>query len=401
MPAQVVSMNKPITTPSVYERVLQTLLARIRYGALDVRTPSGHIIEARGVLPGPKASLVLHNWRVLLDLLLKGDTGFATSYIAGHWSSPDLAALLTICALNFNHAGRSIFSLAGRLRQRWHHKTRANSRVGSKRNIMAHYDLGNAFFAHWLDEAMFYSSALYQTPQDTLAQAQANKCHLIENWLNVEPGDKVLEIGCGWGALARRLAMSGAKVTGLTLSPAQQNYAEDIIKQAGLSHLVSIALRDYRDETGLYDRIVSIEMLEAVGEEYWSQYFQTLRARLKPGGRVIVQVITIAAERFASYRRGSDFIQSHVFPGGMLPTKAGLAMLGEAAGLSLRRVKYFGPSYARTLADWYENFWRAVSELEAMGFDQRFQRLWSYYLCYCQAGFSTGSIDVGLYEFLG
>lgn len=394
-------MAKFTMWPNFYERALHSMLAGIRYGGLKVQMPSGRRIEAQGTLPGPQAILILHNWRVLWALLLEGHTGFATSYLAGDWSSPDPTALLTICALNFSQGKPSIFSVPRRLWQRLRHNNRANNRVGSKRNIMAHYDLGNAFFARWLDEAMLYSSALYHTPKETLAQAQANKCNLIQNWLDAPKGGSVLEIGCGWGALARGLAISGAKVTALTLSPAQQNYAQNIINRAGLNEQVTIALRDYRDETGLYDRIVSIEMLEAVGEDYWPHYFQTLRARLKPGGRAVLQVITIAAEKFAIYRKNADFIQSHIFPGGMLPTKAGLAILGAKAGLSLQRVKYFGPSYAHTLADWQKRFSQAWPELEAMGFDQRFQRLWTYYLCYCQAGFITGSIDVGLYEFLG
>lgn len=385
----------------LYERAVQSVLAHLRYGMLTVQTPTGRVIEAHGALPGPQALLVLHNWRVFWDFLLKGDTGFATSYIAGHWTSPDLTTLLTVCALNFNHAGKSIYSLPGRVVQRWCHKKRTNSRAGSKRNIMAHYDLGNEFFKLWLDESMLYSSALYRTPQETLAQAQVNKCDLIQSWLNVPKDGRVLEIGCGWGALARELAMSGAKVTGLTLSPAQQIYAQNIINQAGLSEQVSIVLRDYRDETDHYDAIVSIEMLEAVGEEYWPSYFEALRARLKPGGRVVLQVITIAAENFADYQKNADFIQSYIFPGGMLPTKAGLALLGERVGLSLGRVKYFGPSYARTLLEWQKKFSNVWPELEAMGFDQSFQRLWTYYLCYCQAGFLSGSIDVGLYEFIG
>lgn len=394
-------MTNPTTKLNFYERALQTLLARLRYGHLSVQTPSGRLVEAHGPLPGPQALLVLHHWRVLSALLLEGNTGFATSYIAGHWSSPDLTALLTLCALNFNHTGNNIASLPLRLLQRLRHKKRANHRAGSKRNITAHYDLGNEFFASWLDETMLYSSALYQTPEESLAQAQANKCKLVQTWLDVPPGGSVLEIGCGWGGLARILALSGAKVTGLTLSHAQQHYAQELINNVGLNEQVNIDLRDYRDETGCYDRIVSIEMLEAVGEAYWPDYFKTLRARLKPGGRVVLQIITIAAENFSNYRKNPDFIQSHIFPGGMLPTKAGITLLGENAGLTLQRIKYFGPSYARTLADWYTKFLSVWPKLETMGFDQRFQRLWSYYLCYCQAGFITGQIDVGLYEFLG
>ena len=398
-----ISLQKALSEarPSLYEGALRGLLNKIRYGKLTLTTPSGRIFEAQGAFPGPQARVVLHDWRILTALLLQGDNGLATSYIAGHWSSPDLSAFLKVCVLNFSDVGGTVFSGPSRWWRRWNHKRRANSRAGAKRNIMAHYDLGNEFFARWLDENMLYSSALYETYEETLGQAQHQKVALIEEWLESPMDAKILEIGCGWGHLARTLGAAGAQVTGLTISPSQLDYAQNIIAKAGLEGRVKLALRDYRDENGIYDRIVSIEMIEAVGEAYWPDYFQALRARLKPGGRAVLQVITIAADRFDNYRRRADFIQNHIFPGGMLPTKAGLAALGAEAGLSLHRVKNFGLSYARTLADWRARFAAAWPELEAMGFDLRFRRLWDYYLCYCEAGFTTGSIDVGLYEFTG
>lgn len=395
------AVTRPVRRSGLYEALLRRVLSGLRYGHFTCVTPQGQLYEARGALPGPQARLVLHDWRILRALLLEGDTGLATAYIAGGWSTPDLTALIESCALNFNQAADSALSVPLRALQRLRHKARANNRTGARRNIMAHYDLGNDFFARWLDESMLYSAALYEGAAQTLEAAQAAKLALIEDWLDTPVGGSVLEIGCGWGALARHLGRGGAQVTGLTISPAQLVHAQEVIRKAELTPSVSLALRDYRDETGHYDRIVSVEMIEAVGETYWPDYFRTLRARLKPGGRAVLQIITIAAERFAAYRRGADFIQSHVFPGGMLLTKAGVAAQAEAAGLRPGRVRHFGASYARTLADWRARFHAAWPQLEKQGFDARFRRLWDYYLCYCEAGFTTGSVDVGLYELRG
>lgn len=382
---------------SLLETLLHRALSKLRYGRLVCHTPQGWRMELRGDLPGPEATLVLHNWRMLSALLLNGDTGFAEAYISGAWSTPDLPALLTLFCLNFNgDAQRSSLSVPLRALHRWRHAAHANTRAGSKRNIMAHYDLGNAFYGHWLDERMLYSSGVYAAPEDTLETAQSRKLELITDWLDVPENGAVLEIGCGWGALARHLGQAGARVTGLTISPAQLAHAQRVAGETA-----TLALRDYRDEDGLYDRIVSIEMMEAVGEAYWPTYFKVLRARLKPGGRAVLQVITIAAEQFADYRRNPDFIQSQIFPGGMLPTKAHIAAQARAAGLVPARVQHFGPSYARTLADWRVRFLAAWPQIARLGFDDRFHRLWTYYLAYCEAGFATGAVDVGLYELLG
>ena len=381
--------------------LLRRVIAGLRYGGLVCVTPEGHRLEVQGDLPGPQARLVLHDWRLLRALALEGDTGFANAYIEGGWSSPDLSALLQICNLNFSGQAEGGLSAPLRALQGLRHKRRANSRAGARRNIMAHYDLGNGFFARWLDETMLYSSGLYEGGAATLEAAQAAKLALIAEWLAVEPGQSVLEIGCGWGALARHLGQQGARVTGLTISPAQLAWGQQVIRDAGLEERVELVLRDYRDEAGRYDRIVSVEMFEAVGEAYWPGYFQTLRQRLKPGGKAVLQVISIAAERFAAYRRSPDFIQSHIFPGGMLPAKAEIAAQARAAGLVPGRVRHFGASYARTLAAWRERFTAAWPALEGQGFDERFRRLWDYYLCYCEAGFLTGSVDVGLYELQG
>ncbi|HTQ72522.1 MAG TPA: cyclopropane-fatty-acyl-phospholipid synthase family protein [Acidocella sp.] len=397
-----ISSGNPLScAPAAGWRValLRRMLSGLRHGRLLCTTPEGDKLEQRGKRPGPEANLVLHRWRALRALLLSGDDGFADGFLRGDWSSPDLAGLLTLAAQNFGNAHKPPLPL--RLLHRLRHALNANSRAGSRRNIMAHYDLGNAFYAAWLDTQMLYSSALYRHPGESLEAAQLHKLALITDWLDIHPGSKVLEIGCGWGALAKLLGAAGARVTGLTLSPAQLAHAQGVIAANGLEERVELALRDYRDETGRYDRIVSVEMLEAVGEAYWPVYFRALRERLKPGGKVVLQVITIDAARFGAYRKNPDFIQRRIFPGGMLPAKAHIAIHAQAAGLVPARIKNFGESYALTLAAWRSRFLAAWPALAKMGFDDRFRRLWLYYLCYCEAGFRSGAIDVGLYELLG
>lgn len=379
--------------------LLRRMVARLRYGRLTCVTPDGRVIERRAPLPGPEARLVLHRWRALRSLILGGDDGFAESFLRGDWSSPDLTAFLTLAAQNFDGRFRTPWPL--RALHRLRHGLNANSRRGAKRNIMAHYDLGNDFYAAWLDRSMLYSSALYEHPHEALDQAQERKLALVTDWLGAEPGDRVLEIGCGWGALARRLGHLGAHVTALTLSPAQRSFAQDAVAEAELQVEVSVHLRDYRDEGGQYDRIVSIEMMEAVGEAYWPVYFRALRDCLRPGGRAVLQVITIEAARFGTYRTTPDFIQQHIFPGGMLPAKAHIDREARRANLRPVRSRHFGESYALTLAAWRARFLAAWPDLQALGFDERFRRLWLYYLGYCEAGFRTGAIDVGLYELQG
>lgn len=376
--------------------LLERLLRRLEHGRLVVVLPGGGVLTHRGARPGTEARLELHNWRPLRALLLRGDTGLADSYIAGDWSSPDLPAFLRFGAENLGEVtpGTWATRLASRLRH-WHNR---NSRQGSRRNIMAHYDLGNQFYARWLDAGMAYSSAIYTTPDEDLATAQTRKLEQTTSLLRAAPGANVLEIGCGWGGLAEHLARAGAHVTGLTLSPSQAGYARARLEHARLAARTHIALRDYRDETGLYDSIVSIEMLEAVGAAYWPAYFAALRARLKPGGRIVLQVITIAEDRFAAYQRNPDFIQSHVFPGGMLPTKTAIAKQAGAAGLALKETLFFGKSYELTLIEWRRRFLQSWPETQAAeGFSPAFRRLWDYYLAYCIAGFATNMTDVGLY----
>ncbi|MBU6418221.1 MAG: cyclopropane-fatty-acyl-phospholipid synthase family protein [Proteobacteria bacterium] len=386
-----------VPPPSLASAVLNLVLPELRYGKLICVLPGGQRVERHGTLPGPLGVLEVYDTRLGLALALQGADGLDESYLDGAWGSPNLTALLTLLAQNFTSQMPSgMLALPSRLLSRLRHAANANTRSGARRNIMAHYDLGNEFYAAWLDEMMLYSSALYVDEDEPLETAQARRLGLIADWLDAPKGANVLEIGCGWGALARYLGEAGALVTGLTLSPAQLGHAQRI---AGDN--VALALRDYREETGLYDRIVSIEMLEAVGEAYWPAYFATLRARLKHGGKAVLQVITIDAARYASYRRAPDFIQRHIFPGGMLPSKAEIGIQARRAGLTQARTLHFGASYARTLAEWRTRFLAAWPCLAEMGFDQRFKRLWTYYLSYCEAGFATGAIDVGLYELKG
>jgi cyclopropane-fatty-acyl-phospholipid synthase len=395
--------NDDESAPSGLEALIAGLLSRVlrrvRYGRLVVRTPGGARLVFEGEAPGPQAEFELHGWRAARRLLLGGHIGFAESYMDGEWSSPDLTALIELVARN----SELETSIGGAAALRWikrlRHGARANTRSGSRRNIEAHYDLGNEFYALWLDETMTYSSALYATGRESLEQAQALKIARISDLLDARDGQSVLEIGCGWGALACALTRRGAKVTGLTLSPSQLAFARARVEREGLAPQVDLRLEDYRDARGAYDRIVSIEMIEAVGEKYWPVYFSALRDRLRPGGEAVLQVITIAQDRFAEYRRATDFIQHYVFPGGMLPTKEILEAQARAAGLRLVSQETFAESYAVTLLEWRRRFHRAWPSVAALGFDQRFRKLWDYYLSYCEAGFRSGAIDVGLYRF--
>ncbi|MET3917566.1 cyclopropane-fatty-acyl-phospholipid synthase [Variovorax sp. OAS795] len=380
-------------------RLLVRLLRGVRCGTIAVELPNGERVEGRGATEGPHAAISLHRWRPLARMLLRGDIGLAESYRDGDWSSPDLPALLEFGIRNESGWGR-VFeaSLPARLFGRAVHRLRANTRRGSRQNISFHYDMGNAFYARWLDPEMIYSSALYATGDESLEEAQAAKIARVAELLAPAPEAKVLEIGCGWGALALALARRhGAHVTGLTLSTEQLGHARRRVEEEGMSARVDLRLQDYRDVEGRYDRIVSIEMLEAVGERYWPVYFDTLRERLAPGGIAVVQVITIADAHFDHYRRSPDFIQRFIFPGGMLPSVGALEAQAARAGLTLERAESFGASYAATLAEWRHRFLAAWPAIEPLGFDAAFKRLWEYYLSYCEAGFLSERVDVGLF----
>jgi cyclopropane-fatty-acyl-phospholipid synthase len=377
---------------------LEPLVSRIRGGRLKVVLPNGRALISPTYPDGLQATIAIERWRALRRLALGGDVGFAEAYIDGDWTSPDLVALLRLATRNVETLraairGGALFRWADRLR----HLMRANTRRGSRRNIAAHYDLGNDFYALWLDPTMQYSSALWADDTPDLEAAQALKLNLLVEMLDLDGGESVLEIGCGWGALATRLAQTKeARVTAITLSPAQLDLARARTDVHDGEGSVDFRLQDYRDVRGRFDRVVSVEMLEAVGEARWPQYFETLTRSLKAEGRALLQTITIDEALYQSYRRNPDFIQKHVFPGGFLPSKSALAAQIERAGLRILDRRSFGPSYARTLAEWRRRFHLRWPEAAALGFDDRFRRLWDYYLAYCEAGFAEGAIDVTL-----
>ena len=382
--------------------VLKRLLAGIEAGRLTIVMPSGRRIEHRAAQDGPEAVMVFHRWRALRRFVTGGDIGFAEGYIAGEWSTPDLPALIEMVAKNCDYFDRALlgwmpFRALGRMR----HLLNRNSKTGSRRNIAFHYDLGNDFYRLWLDRSMTYSSALFRSPARSLEDAQRAKQDEIIALLQLRGGERVLEIGCGWGSLATRLASCGAQVTALTLSQQQLSHTNELAEAEGVAANVEARLEDYRDTGGTFDRIVSIEMLEAVGEQYWPIYFAKLRERLNAGGTAMLQVITIAEDRFDNYRKGADFIQRYVFPGGLLPTKELILSHARRAGLTPQSTSFFGSSYAETLAEWSRRFLAAWPDIERLGFQPSFRRLWHYYLAYCEAGFRVGLLDVGFYVFAG
>ena len=385
--------------PSRAAAALFRLLESLRGGSLDLRLPDG---ASRVFGDGrPVASMQVGDLSLFDDVLASGDIGFAEAYIDGHWDSPDLASLLTLFASNRESLSRAIYgNFLSLLAARMRHLLNSNTRRGSRRNIMAHYDLGNAFYRQWLDPTMSYSAAVFSSDADrSLASAQLAKYRRILRKLGVRPGDRILEIGCGWGGFAETAAReAGAFVHGVTLSPAQLEWAEERMRVAGLDDRVTLSLTDYRDLNGQYDHIVSIEMFEAVGERWWPGYFSALSRLLVPGGRAMIQTITIRDDLFARYRRGTDFIQQHVFPGGMLPSPGVFGREAGRAGFEVADAFAFGRDYARTLAAWLSAFEQAWPELASQGFDERFRRLWRFYLAYCEAGFRSGCTDVYQFE---
>ncbi len=377
-------------------RLLLGLATRLSTGSLVLRMPDGRAYRVVGTEPGPAAEIAVHRSRAMPRLFFGGSVGFGASYMDGDWDTPDLAALLTLAAVNHRafdgmHMGARALTA---LRRVWH-RLNDNTRRGSRRNIASHYDLGNAFYARWLDPSMTYSSAVFERADADLSAAQATKYRRLAAMLALAPDKRVLEIGCGWGGFAEIAAREfGARVTAITVSREQLDFAQRRIQAAGLGERVEARFVDYRDVQGRFDGIASIEMFEAVGERHWPVYFAKIRDCLEPGGRAALQIITIAEQWFDSYRRGVDFIQRYIFPGGMLPSMPALAAQCARAGLAIERNEFYGADYARTLAEWNRRFQAAWHELEPMGFDGRFKRMWEFYLAYCEAGFRSGSIDV-------
>jgi cyclopropane-fatty-acyl-phospholipid synthase len=381
-------------------RLLFTLLARLARGDLNILTPAG---TAHRFGPGAerdpaagRGEFAFHDWRLPRDVLTGGDVAFAQAYIDGRWDTPDLAALLTVLAHNQAVLARTFYGSGWRQALfRVRHWLNGNTKRQARRNIVAHYDLGNDFYQLWLDPTMTYSSALFGADRtQSLAAAQQAKYERILRELALPAGAHILEIGCGWGGFAETAARAGYRVTGLSLSDAQTEYARARLASAGLADRVEFRIEDYRDARGVYDGVASIEMFEAVGEKYWPAYFATLRRSVRTGGRACVQAITIADARFDRYRTQSDFIQQYIFPGGMLASPSRIVAAAAAARLELATANAMAGDYAETLRRWLAAFDAGVADVRAQGFDERFVRCWRFYLAYCIAGFESASTDV-------
>ena len=365
-------------------------------GRLDFALPDGRIFRAEGKNAGPVAQVDIHNPEVFARLIREGDLGFSDAYLEHWWSTPDLQAFM-----DWVHADNDDLydGFPGMGLVRFYEKLRfwlqSNSKRQARKNISHHYDLGNDFYGLWLDETMTYSSALFTTGQESLEAAQIAKYASMVDQMGVKEGDHVLEIGCGWGGFAEYAAKErGLKVTGLTISKEQLEYSKKRIESKGLQDKVNIKLQDYRDEEGRYDGIASIEMFEAVGQKYWPVYFETIKNCLHPGRQATLQIITVQDARWEVYQRGVDFIQKYIFPGGMLPSPNALKAEVQNAGLSVVKSKEFGLSYSQTLRRWHDVFNAKWDQAAALGFDDRFRRMWNFYLTSCAATFESGNCDV-------
>jgi cyclopropane-fatty-acyl-phospholipid synthase len=371
-------------------------LTKITVGALTVTLPDGNIYRFDSGNKGPDADIVLHNWNPPRRALMGGSIGIAESYMDHEWDSSDVSSFLELFSINYELGDElTTPNFIQVILERFRHWMNSNTKSGSKKNISAHYDLGNEFYALWLDRSMTYSSAIFEKGTNSLEAAQTAKYRSLVNRTGIGDKDHVLEIGCGWGGFAEFVAKNtGAKVTGLTISKEQFEFASKRIFEAGLSEKVDLKFQDYRDETGIYDKIASIEMFEAVGEKYWETYFGKVHDCLKPGGNAGLQIITISDRSFDKYRSTPDFIQKYVFPGGMLPSPSKLSSLAAKHGLSEHEPRIFGLDYARTLAEWRMTFWNKWGKIRQLGFDERFKRMWEFYMHYCEAGFRSKNIDV-------
>ncbi len=383
--------NLPRYFSAVFEKT-----SAMKRGRVDIILPDGRHFRAEGPDPGFVAELHVHNDDLFARTIREGDLGFCEAYMDGWWSTPDLQAFMDLV---HDDADDMYDGFPGQFLVRFYERMRSwmqsNSKKQARKNISYHYDLGNDFYALWLDDTMTYSSAKFVTGQESTEAAQIEKYKCMVDQMGAQPGDHILEIGCGWGGFAEYAAKErGLSVTGLTISQEQHDYAVERIEKAGLSDKVTIKMQDYRDESGTYDGIASIEMFEAVGEKYWPVYFQTLRERLKPGKHATLQIITVEHCRWEVYKRGVDFIQKYIFPGGMLPSPVILRQEIEKAGLIVANSVEFGASYDQTLRRWHETFnekWKAVALL---GFDDRFRRMWNFYLTSCASTFHSGKCDV-------
>ncbi len=387
---------------TVMERLIMAVadgfLPKTLKGRLDLTLPSGHLVTLGGIEPGEQADLTLRNFKVILAGLRRAQLGFFERYMAGDIESKNPTAFFRFYLQNRSRLDGAASMFTPSWFDKWWHRGRDNDRGGSKDNIAAHYDLGNDFYRLWLDDTMSYSSGVFDGKVNSLEAAQQLKYQRVMEAAEVKPGSKVLEIGCGWGGFAEMAAKAGVRLRGITLSREQLVFAQDRMQRERLADKTELVFEDYRDTKGMYDAIASIEMIEAVGEPHWPDYFKTVFNRLKPGGAAAIQGITILEENFPSYRSGVDFIQRYVFPGGMLLTKEIMRDQAQKAGLLLEKIECFGSSYAETLRQWRMRFEAAWPSIKPLGFDERFKRLWTLYLCYCEAGFAEGIVDVGIYK---
>jgi cyclopropane-fatty-acyl-phospholipid synthase len=376
------------------------LLCQLKSGYLKMTLPDGQTKEFGDIADALQADIQIFDWNVFKELMSHGDIGFAESYIRGEWDSKDLKAILELAIRNRAILEKAIYgSWLGSIIYRLKHWLRDNTKSGSRKNIHAHYDLGNAFYGLWLDPSMSYSSAWFsEGAKQTLGDAQKAKIQRILSSLNTKPGDHILEIGCGWGGVMEEALLSNRSITGLTLSTEQKAFAENrLLKIKSLvvnQSQFEVRLQDYRDCQEQFDGIASVEMFEAVGEKHWPEYFEALAKCLKLGGQACIQTIVIADQLFERYRRNTDFIQQYVFPGGMLPSRASFKEAAAKAGLQIKEEFAFGSDYAKTLCIWRDNFNQKLREIRELGFDEAFIRLWNFYLMYCAAGFAERSIDV-------
>ena len=387
-------------------RIIQqaiNVVGRLTTGDFTVILPDGATYKlSSNTGRGPHAIVHIIRWRCVRKFLTQGDYGFVESYLDGDWESPEISNIIELAVLNSNSwDSNKLQTVFHKVWQRLAHFLRDNTKRGSRRNIAAHYDLGNAFYEQWLDPTMTYSSAYFAQAGQSLSEAQTEKYRRIAHMLDLKPGHNVLEVGFGWGGFAEfAIKEYDCRITGLTLSKEQLKFASERLQNQGISDKVDFRLQDYRDVGGTFDRIASIEMFEAVGEAHWPHYFNMLHDRLTPGGAAALQIITIAEERFEEYSLHPDFIQRHIFPGGMLPSIERLQQQTTRANLVFAESTMFGDSYARTVREWRDRFLSVWSTIEPLGFDDRFRRMWEMYLAYCEGGFRAKAIDVGQFKLI-
>lgn len=398
------SFNRPLQQEAkryrFHAEALMQLLSQLRSGFLKIVLPDGERKEFGNPSDPLHAEIQILDWSVFKQVMSHGDIGFAESYIRGQWNTPDLKALLELAIRNRNILEKAIYgNWLGSIFYRIKHWLRDNTKTGSRKNIHAHYDLGNAFYTLWLDPTMSYSSAWFsEGDKQSLADAQRAKIARILESIDVHEKEHILEIGCGWGGVMEEALRRNIAITGLTLSTEQKAFADNRLQAIQTSSstdaLFEVRLQDYRDCQEQFDGIVSVEMFEAVGEKHWPEYFETIAKRLKAGKKACIQTIVIAEELFERYRHNTDFIQQYVFPGGMLPSRQSFEASAAQAGLKVEKQFAFGADYAKTLCIWKDNFNQKLQEVRQLGFDEAFIRLWNFYLMYCSAGFAERNIDV-------